>query len=118
MSEKKKSKKTKNTVKVIEKRVEKNNSQELELAKLTKELAQEVKGIRNLEIMHSFKHPWKFMAFAFLKGVFVALGGIFGATIVLSLLLYLLGKVEVIPFIGDFIHQIIEQIQSYNQGSI
>ena len=47
----------------------------------------------------------------FLKGTFFALGGLVGATIVLSVLIYFLSQMEVIPIIGSWVKQLNQIIQ-------
>lgn len=42
----------------------------------------------------------------FLKGTFLALGSLVGAAIILSVLLYILSQMEVIPIVGEWIKQL------------
>lgn len=52
----------------------------------------------------------KLYRIAFWKGVWSGLGGVIGATIVVSLLLWLFTILDNIWFLGDFIHLVREQI--------
>lgn len=47
----------------------------------------------------------------FFKGVFLGLGSFLGATIVVSILVYLLSNIEFIPFIGDVVSKILVEIK-------
>lgn len=86
---------------------------ELELTKATQDLVVEVNKLKDLEFFQVFKHPWKFMWFSFLKGVMVGLGTVFAVTVLLSLIIFVLSKIEFIPIVGDFVEKIINQIEGY-----
>ena len=88
---------------------------ELEIAAAAAELSKEVKKLKSLEFIQVFKHPFKFLWFSFLKGVMIGLGTVFGLTVVLSLLIFLLSKIEFVPIIGEFVSDVIQQIQDYQQ---
>lgn len=88
---------------------------EKELIKAAKELSKEVRKLKRLEVIRIFKHPAKFFWFSFMKGVAVGLGTVFGLTVVLSLLIYLLGKIEFVPIVGEFVQEVIEQISEYKK---
>jgi len=46
----------------------------------------------------------------FLSGIFTGLGSVVGATLFISLIVYFLSKVELIPIIGSWFGQLIPQI--------
>lgn len=88
---------------------------ELELAKAAQDLVVEVNKLKELEFFQVFKHPWKFLWFSFLKGVMVGLGTVFAATVLLSLIIFILSKIEFVPIVGDFVEKIISQIEGYQK---
>ena len=90
---------------------------EIELAKELKILTKEVNKLKDLEFMKVFSHPLKFMWFSLLKGMMVGLGSIIGATVLVGLLIYLLSKISLVPIIGDFVKDIMNQIQTESSGS-
>jgi len=92
-------------------RTTKKINAEKELALEVKKLTKEVKKLKNLEFLRVFKHPWKFMWFSFLKGLMVGFGSILGASVLVGFFIYLLGQISLIPFIGDFVEEILLQIQ-------
>ncbi len=47
-----------------------------------------------------------------LNGVMSGLGAVIGATVLLALLLFILGKLQVLPYIGKFIAELIRIVQS------
>jgi hypothetical protein len=59
------------------------------------------------------RHASKRRLFAihFFKGVFLGVGSFFGATIVVSLLIYILSHVQFVPFMGDIVKQILLEVQ-------
>jgi hypothetical protein len=50
--------------------------------------------------------------FQLLKGVAFGLGSVLGATVVLSALVYLLSQIEFIPFIGEWVSEILEVVKT------
>jgi len=82
------------------------------LTKEIKELTKEVRKLKDLEFLRVFKHPWKFMGFSFLKGIMVGFGSILGATVLVALFIYILSKISLVPVIGDFVQDIIKEIQA------
>ena len=92
-------------------RTTKKINAEKELVSEIKKLTKEVKKLKNLEFLRVFKHPWKFMWFSFLKGLMVGFGSILGASVLVGFFIYLLGQISLIPFIGDFVEEILLQIQ-------
>jgi len=49
---------------------------------------------------------------AFIRGMFTGLGGVLGATILLTVLLWLLSQLSLVPIIGNFASQVIEVVQN------
>lgn len=84
---------------------------EIELSKQVKELTKEVSKLKDLEFIRVFHHPWKFMWFSFLKGLMVGFGSVLGATVVLSLFIFLLSQISLVPIIGDFVQEIINDVK-------
>lgn len=87
------------------------NQIELQLAKEVRELTKEVNKLKDLEFIRVFKHPWKFMWFSFLKGLMVGFGTVLGASVLVGLFVYLLAQISFVPILGDFINDIMSQIQ-------
>ncbi len=48
----------------------------------------------------------------FLLGIFSGLGTVFGATIILTFILYILTRLSFVPVIGEFASQIVRIVQS------
>lgn len=86
------------------------------LTKDAKELAKEVKKLKELEFFQVFKHPWKFMWFSLLKGMMVGLGSVIGASVLVGFLVYLIGQISFVPILGDFVEDIITQINLNNRS--
>ncbi|MCF6444450.1 DUF5665 domain-containing protein [Nereida sp. MMG025] len=53
----------------------------------------------------------RLLAFQFARGLFFGLGSVLGATVVVSVLVYLLSQIDFIPVLGDLAQQLIDQIQ-------
>ena len=85
---------------------------EIELAKEVKILAKEVNKLKDLEFMKVFSNPLRFMWFSLLKGMMVGLGTVLGASVLVALLVFILSKVSLVPVVGDFVKEILNQIQT------
>lgn len=84
---------------------------EKELSAELKDLTKEVRKLKKLEFIQVFKHPWKFMGFSLLKGLMVGLGSVLGATVGVAIFVYLLSQISFVPIVGDFVEEIITEIQ-------
>lgn len=84
---------------------------ETELAKGIKELTKEIQKLKDSEFLQVFKNPWKFIFFSFLKGLMIGFGSILGASVLVGIFVYILGQISFVPVIGDFIKDIVLQIQ-------
>lgn len=85
---------------------------EMELAREVKELSKEIRKLKDLEFIQIFKRPWKFLWFSLLKGIAVGFGSVLGASVVVALALYLLAQISLVPVVGDFIKDIMSEIQN------
>lgn len=90
---------------------------EKELAEEVKKLTKEIQKLKDSEFLKVFAHPWKFMGYSLLKGMMVGLGSIIGATVLVGLLIYLLSKISLVPIIGDFVKDVMNQIQTESSTS-
>lgn len=84
---------------------------ETQLAKEVKELSKEVRKLKELEFIKVFNHPIKFMFFSFLKGLMVGFGSVLGASVLVALFVYVLAQISLVPILGDFVEDIISQVQ-------
>ena len=92
-------------------RTTKKLNAEKELANEVKKLTKEVRKLKDLEFLRVFKHPWKFMWFSFLKGLMVGFGSILGASVLVGFFVYLLAQISFVPYVGDFVEDILLQVQ-------
>jgi len=85
---------------------------ETELAREIRLLSVEIKNIKSMEVIKVFRHPWKFLWFSFLKGIMVGFGSVLGATVFLSIFVYLLAQISLVPFVGDFVESVMNEIET------
>ena len=86
---------------------EKNNS----LEKLNKNI-KEFSNHNFFKIHSSF---WKILLVSLLRGLASGLGWVLGATILVSLLTYTLSQIEFIPILGEWVSQLINEIESFDR---
>ncbi len=77
----------------------------------SKKLYQELRTLntQNLLIMYN---SWPKLLFVhFMKGAAFGLGSVIGASIVVSILAYLLSQIEFIPILGEWIKSILQELE-------
>lgn len=85
---------------------------EKELIGDVKELSKEIRRLKDADFLQVFKNPWKFVFYSFVKGLMMGLGSVLGATILVAIAIYLLSKISWVPFFGEFVGDIITQIEA------
>ncbi|MBI5151903.1 hypothetical protein HZA39_00030 [Candidatus Peregrinibacteria bacterium] len=60
--------------------------------------------------------PWKAFRIAILKGIAFGFGSILGATVVVAIFVYILGKIKFVPLIGDFVQNLLEYMKAAGIG--
>ena len=61
---------------------------------------------------------WRIILVSLIRGLASGLGWIIGATILVSLLTYVLSQIEFIPILGDWVSQIINEIEKFDKNRI
>ena len=80
-----------------------------------KKLSEAIKSLNNNNIFKIYNSTKKILLISFLKGLASGLGWIIGATILVSLLTYILSQIEFIPILGDIVSQLIEEIEAFDR---
>jgi hypothetical protein len=88
--------------------LEKNDSE-------IKKLSEAIKSLNNNNIFKIYNSTKKILLISFLKGLASGLGWIIGATILVSLLTYMLSQIEFIPILGDIVSELIEEIEEFDR---
>tara|TARA_B100001248_G_C27325938_1_gene429026 strand:+ start:27 stop:293 length:267 start_codon:yes stop_codon:yes gene_type:complete len=76
------------------------------------------KSIKELNEHYFFKmHSsfWKVLSISLFRGLLSGLGWVLGATILVSLLTYTLSQIEFIPILGEWVSQLINEIESFDR---
>ena len=80
-----------------------------------KKLREAIKSLNNNKIFKIYNSTKKVLFISFLKGLASGLGWIIGATILVSLLTYILSQIEFIPILGDIVSRLIEEIEAFDR---
>ena len=80
-----------------------------------RKLSEAIKSLNNNNIFKIYNSTKKILFISFLKGLASGLGWIIGATILVSLLTYILSQIEFIPILGDIVSQLIEEIEAFDR---
>ena len=94
--------------------VKKNQIQEKNDNEIQK-LSEAIKSLNNNNIFKIYNSIKKILFISFLKGLASGLGWIIGATILVSLLTYILSQIEFIPILGDIVSQLIDEIEAFDR---
>ena len=81
------------------------------LAKEVRALREEVAQMNNHRFIRLHDSLWKLGAFQLYRGLAFGLGSVLGATLLVSVVVQMLSSIDFIPVLGDWVRQIIEQIQ-------
>ncbi|OUX16774.1 MAG: hypothetical protein CBE11_01255 [Rickettsiales bacterium TMED251] len=75
----------------------------------------EIATLNKKKFFQIYESIWKMLFFSFIKGLASGLGWVIGATILVSILTFLLSKFEFIPILGELISEIILEIKSFDR---
>ena len=79
------------------------------------EIKQELEALNSHKLVKIYNSMGRLIFYFFLRGVVVGFGTVIGATVVVSLFIYLLSflvsQIEFIPIIGEWVKAILEEIQ-------
>lgn len=74
-------------------------------------LTRVIKQFLSERYLRIIDNPKKFLFYNFLTGLVSGVGFAVGATIIFALIVWLLSKLTIIPFLGNFIADILDYIQ-------
>ena len=90
---------------------------EKDLVKAVKEMTQQIQVLRDLEPLQILKRPWRLLWFSFIKGLMIGFGSVLGATVLITLLVYLLATLSNVPVLGSFLDKILIKTETVQQDA-
>lgn len=87
-----------------------NASERASLATEVQLLREEVAQMNTHRFIRLHDSLWKLGLFQLYRGLAFGLGSVLGATLLVSILVRMLGTIDFIPVLGEWVAQIIEQI--------
>ncbi|MEM9496656.1 MAG: DUF5665 domain-containing protein [Pseudomonadota bacterium] len=82
----------------------------LDLAEEIRALNREVAQLNSLSFIRIHNSVPRLLAYSFARGLAVGLGTVLGASLLLSILIWSLSQIEFVPIIGEYVTEIIDQI--------
>ena len=82
------------------------------MERLTRELEQ-LNGHRFVRMYNSV---WRMIGFQFLRGLAFGLGSVIGATLLVSMLVYWMSQLEFLPYVGEWVTRLLNQIEASRMG--
>ena len=73
-------------------------------------LRDEVARMNNHRFIRLHDSLWKLGAFQLYRGLAFGLGSVLGATLLVSILVRMLGSIDFVPVLGEWVQQIVDQI--------
>lgn len=80
-----------------------------------KNIKNELERLNSHKLITAYDNISKLLFFQFMKGTAFGLGTLFGASLVVSLLIFLLSQVEFVPIIGDLIQDVLGELKQVDQ---
>ncbi len=90
---------------------------EKDLVKAVREMTKELQTLRDLEPLQILRRPWKLLWFSFLKGLMIGFGSVLGASVLITLLVYLLAQLSNVPVLGSFLDKILSKTETAQQDA-
>ncbi|MCK9186839.1 DUF5665 domain-containing protein [Candidatus Gracilibacteria bacterium] len=88
---------------------------EKELVKAVKEMSKQVETLRDMELLQVLKRPWKLLWYSFLKGLMIGFGSVLGASVLITIFVYLVAQLSTVPFVGNYIDKIFSSTEISQQ---
>jgi Domain of unknown function (DUF5665) len=88
-----------------------------EYRRITDEIAalrDEIRKLNEHRFIRQLNSPWRMLGATFVRGMMLGLGTAVGATILVSVVAYLLAQVNFIPILGNWAAEIAQEIKSRN----
>ncbi len=79
-----------------------------------RELRDELGRIRSHKYFKAHTRWWRMTYFYFLRGIAMGLGTVIGATVILSVMLWVLSQVEFLPIVGEWATEIVRMVEEGN----
>ncbi|MFA6305449.1 MAG: DUF5665 domain-containing protein [Candidatus Gracilibacteria bacterium] len=89
---------------------------EKDLVKAVNDMAKQVETLRDMELLQVLKHPWKLLWYSLLKGLMIGFGSVLGASVLITLFVYLLAQLSHVPVIGNYVDQILSKTETAQQN--
>lgn len=83
-----------------------------ELKHSVERLTQEVERLNTHRFVTLHNRPMRLLFFQFARGLAFGLGSVIGATLLVSILVWWFSQFEFLPVIGDWVREVIDQIES------
>tara|TARA_B100000575_G_C23106600_1_gene638738 strand:+ start:1387 stop:1683 length:297 start_codon:yes stop_codon:yes gene_type:complete len=74
-----------------------------------------IEALGKQKFFQMYNSLWKMILVYLLKGLASGLGWVIGATILVSILTYMLSQIEFIPILGDIVSRVIEEIEKFDR---
>ena len=75
-------------------------------------LADELQTLNRHRFVRIHNSLWRLVMFQFLRGLAFGLGSVVGATVLVSIVVWWLSQFEFIPIVGDWLGQLVDQIET------
>ncbi len=79
---------------------------------MTQDLEKAIEKASHLKIVRIYESKTKLIFYQFFMGMAYGFGAFFGATILIALIIFLLSQFQWVPFVGDFVVQLMQYLEA------
>ncbi len=83
-----------------------------------KDIRKQLHTLNSHRLLKIYNSIARMLLFNFVRGVATGFGTVFGATVVVSVFIYILSTIEFIPIIGEWVSAIIKQVEVVHPPSL
>lgn len=88
-----------------------------DIAREIRELRKSIDTLNNQRFMRMHATWWRFIFTSFIRGLFVGLGSVIGATVLLYFFIQFLSNIDFIPIVGEWAREIVDIIGQNGNGT-
>ena len=75
-----------------------------------------INSLKKHNFFRMYDSLWKLLVISLIKGLASGLGWVIGATLLVSIVTYILSQIEFMPIIGEWVSKLIQEIEDFERN--
>ena len=75
-----------------------------------------INSLKKHNFFRMYDSLWKLLVISLIKGLASGLGWVIGATLLVSIVTYMLSQIEFMPIIGEWVSKLIQEIEDFERN--